>query len=32
MQGREMKPVKKKHRAHKDTVSVKLTEEEYEED
>ena len=32
MQGREMKPDKKKHPAHKDTVSVELAEEEYEED
>jgi hypothetical protein len=32
MQGREMKPNKKKHPAHKDTVSVELAEEEYEED
>jgi hypothetical protein len=32
MQGREMKPDKKKRPAHKDTVSVELAEEEYEED
>ena len=32
MQGREMKPDKRKHSAHKDTVSVELAEEEYEED
>ena len=32
MQGREMTPDKKKHPAHKDTVSVELAEEEYEED
>jgi hypothetical protein len=32
MQGREMKPDKKKQRAHKDTVSVELAENEYEED
>ncbi len=32
MQGREMTPDKKKHLAHKDTVSVELAEEEYEED
>ena len=32
MQGREMKPDKKKHPTHKDTVSVELAEEEYEED
>ncbi len=32
MQGREMQPDKKKHPAHKDTVSVELAEEEYEED
>jgi len=31
MQGREMTP-DKKHPAHKDTVSVELAEEEYEED
>jgi hypothetical protein len=29
MQGREMQPDKKKHPAHKDTVSVELAEEEY---
>ena len=32
MQGREMTPDKKKHPTHKDTVSVELAEEEYEED
>jgi hypothetical protein len=32
MQGREMTPDKKKHPAHKDTVSVELAEEEYKED
>ena len=32
MLGREMTPDKKKHPAHKDTVSVELAEEEYEED
>jgi hypothetical protein len=32
MQGREMKPDKKKHPTHKDTVSVELAEEKYEED
>jgi hypothetical protein len=32
MQGREMPPDKKKRPAHKDTVSVELAEEEYEED
>jgi hypothetical protein len=32
MQGREITPDKKKHSAHKDTVSVELAEEEYEED
>ena len=32
MQGREMQPDKKKHPTHKDTVSVELAEEEYEED
>jgi hypothetical protein len=32
MQGREMTPDKKKHPAHKDTVSVELAEDEYEED
>jgi hypothetical protein len=32
MQGREMKPDKKKRPTHKDTVSVELAEEEYEED
>jgi len=32
MQGREMTPDKKKHSTHKDTVSVELAEEEYEED
>jgi hypothetical protein len=32
MQGREMTPDKKKHAAHKDTVSVELAEDEYEED
>ena len=32
MQGREMKPDKKNHPAHKDTVAVELAEEEYEED
>ncbi|MBT0159910.1 hypothetical protein G4O51_07990 [Candidatus Bathyarchaeota archaeon A05DMB-2] len=32
MQGREMTPDKKKQPAHKDTVSVELAEEEYEED
>ena len=32
MQGREMKPDKRKHPTHKDTVSVELAEEEYTED
>jgi hypothetical protein len=32
MQGREMKPEKRKRPTHKDTVSVELAEEEYEED
>ena len=32
MQGREMTPDKKKRPAHKDTVSVELAEDEYEED
>jgi hypothetical protein len=32
MQGREMTPEKKKHPTHKDTVSVELAENEYEED
>jgi hypothetical protein len=32
MQGREMKPDKKKHPTHIDTVSVELAEEEYTED
>jgi hypothetical protein len=32
MQGREMKPEKKKRPTHKDTVSVELAEEEYTED
>jgi len=32
MQGREMMPDKKKHPTHKDSVSVELAEEEYEED
>jgi hypothetical protein len=32
MQGREMTPDKKKHPKHKDTVSVELAKEEYEED
>jgi hypothetical protein len=32
MQGREMTPDKKKHPAHKDTVSVELAEDEYKED
>ena len=32
MQGREMKPEKRKRPTHKDTVSVQLAEEEYEED
>jgi len=32
MQGREMKPDKKKRPTHKDTVSVQLAEEEYKED
>jgi hypothetical protein len=32
MQGREMTPDKKKHPPHKDTVSVELAEDEYEED
>jgi hypothetical protein len=32
MQGREMQPDKKKHPPHKDTLSVELAEEEYEED
>jgi hypothetical protein len=32
MQGREMTPDKKKHSTHKDTVSVELAEDEYEED
>jgi hypothetical protein len=32
MQGREMTPEKKKHATHKDTVSVELAENEYEED
>jgi hypothetical protein len=32
MQGREMKPEKRKRRTHKDTVSVQLAEDEYNED
>jgi len=32
MQGREMKPEKRKHPTHKDTVSVQLAEDEYKED
>jgi hypothetical protein len=32
MQGREMEPKKRKSRTHKDTVSVDLAEDEYEED
>ena len=32
MQGREMKPEKRKRLTHKDTVSVQLAEEEYKED
>jgi len=32
MQGREMKPYKKKHPTHEDTVSVQLAENEYKED
>jgi hypothetical protein len=32
MQGREMTPEKRKRPTHKDTVSVELAEEEYEED
>ena len=32
MQGREMKPEKRKRRTHKDTVSVQLAEDEYKED
>jgi hypothetical protein len=32
MQGREMTPKKRKHPPHEDTVSVELTEDEYEED
>jgi hypothetical protein len=32
MRGREMKPEKRKHRTHKDTVSVQLAEDEYKED
>jgi len=32
MQGREMKPEKRKRRTHKDTVSVELAEDEYKED
>jgi hypothetical protein len=32
MQGREMTPKKRKRPTHKDTVSVQLAEEEYEED
>jgi hypothetical protein len=32
MQGREMKPEKRKRPTHKDTVSVQLAEEEYKED
>jgi hypothetical protein len=32
MQGREMKPKKRKHPTHKDTVSVQLAENEYKED
>ncbi len=32
MQGREMKPGKRKHPTHKDTVSVELAKDEYEED
>jgi hypothetical protein len=32
MQGREMKPEKRKHRTHRDTVSVQLAEDEYKED
>jgi len=32
MQGREMKPKKRKRRTHKDTVSVQLAEDEYKED
>ncbi len=32
MQGRKMKPEKRKRRTHKDTVSVQLAEDEYKED
>jgi hypothetical protein len=32
MQGRKMKPEKRKRSTHKDTVSVQLAEDEYEED
>jgi hypothetical protein len=32
MRGRKMKPEKRKHRTHKDTVSVQLAEDEYKED
>jgi hypothetical protein len=32
MQGRELKPEKRKSRAHKDTVSVELAEDDYSED
>jgi hypothetical protein len=32
MQGREMKPEKRKRPTHKDTVSVQLAENEYKED
>ena len=32
MQGRKMKPEKRKRRTHKDTVSVELAEDEYKED
>jgi hypothetical protein len=32
MQGREMKPGKRRHPTHKDTVSVELAENEYKED
>jgi hypothetical protein len=32
MQGRKMKPEKRKRRTHKDTVSVQLAEDEYNED
>jgi hypothetical protein len=32
MQGRKMKPEKRKHPTHKDTISIELAEEEYTED